>query len=58
MVGDIKYHDIALKRDFVIDTLRSNGFTIETEDILPPPAENHDTGLQGFMFFQCAKNSL
>jgi hypothetical protein len=59
-IGGIKYHDIALKRNFVADTLRSYGFTIETEDFLPAHAkpENHDDGFRGFMFFHCVKNLL
>jgi hypothetical protein len=54
-IGDIKYYDIALKRDFVVDTLRSNGFTIETEDYLPLPRPSSDN--EGFIFFHCIKNN-
>jgi hypothetical protein len=63
-IGGIKYHNIALKRNFVVDTLRSNGFAIETEDFLPvmvPPTLDPniaDVGFQGFMFFHCIKNLL
>ena len=54
-IGGVKYHNVALKRDFLVETLRKNGLTIEIEDYLassPGPVSNHE----GVIFFSARKN--
>jgi hypothetical protein len=51
--GGEKCCSAALKRNFVVDTLKSNGFTIETEDYLLLPRPSTDN--EGFIFYHCIK---
>ena len=50
----VKYFDICLKRNFIVDVLQENDFHITDEDYMPlPPVEGETT--DGFLFFAACK---
>lgn len=50
----VKYTDIALKKDFIVDALKQNGLCIADEDYSPVPLTDMQD-IEGFLFFAARK---
>ena len=53
-INGVKHSDIALKRDFLVETLEEAGFRIDTEDFLPLPP-TPETNSEGMLFIAACK---
>ncbi len=54
-VNGIKYHNIALKRDVILETLKKNGFTISTKKYLQLPPHYPEGNCDGILFVSACK---
>ena len=53
-VDGVRYSDVVLKRDLVVEALERNNLVIEAEEYLPSLSDTSHNG-DGFLFFCCCK---